>query len=132
MRIMLDINVLISYILFNNKMMNLFYDYILNNEQLILSNIIVDEIRKVFKRKFSDKICVLEKFISDLDIEIINIDKIEPNLFQIRDANDYPILYSAIKGNVDIFITGDNDFTDVDITKPKIMTIKQYITNFIL
>ena len=131
MRIMLDTNVIISYILFNNETMGKFYNYILNKEELIISNIIIDELKEVFERKFKSKKDILEIFLKSLEAECININAIEnKDLFEIRDPADYPILYSAIKGNVDIFITGDEDFKDVNINKPKIMTIKEYMNKY--
>ena len=131
MRIMLDTNVIISYILFNNETMEKFYNYILNKEELIISNIIINELKEVFDRKFKSKKDNLEIFLKSLEVECIHINDIEENdLFEIRDPGDYPILYSAIKGNVDIFITGDEDFKDVNINKPKIMTIKEYMNKY--
>ena len=131
MRIMLDTNVIISYILFNNETMEKFYNYILNKEELIISNIIINELKEVFDRKYKSKKDNLEIFLKSLEVECIHINDIEENdLFEIRDPGDYPILYSAIKGNVDIFITGDEDFKDVNINKPKIMTIKEYMNKY--
>lgn len=132
MRVMLDSNVIISYILFNNKTMSLFFDYVLNNETLLISNQIEEELRKVFNKKFPNKINDLEDFLDELDCEKVQVEKIENNAFEIRDAKDYPIFYSAIIGNADIFITGDSDFNNVIVDKPLIMSIKEYITNYII
>ena len=35
---------------------------------------------------------------------------------------DYPVLYTAILEDVDVLITGDKDFEDVDVERPEIMT----------
>lgn len=48
------------------------------------------------------------------------------NLFQIRDESDYPILYTAILEDVDILITGDKDFLDIEIERPEILTPAQF------
>lgn len=56
--------------------------------------------------------------------------KPEPGLFEIRDANDYPVLYTAIIENVDILITGDKDFSDIEIEKPEILTPSDYIEKY--
>ena len=53
------------------------------------------------------------------------------NLFDIRDINDYPVLYTAIIENIDIFITGDKDFLEVDIELPEIMTPGEFLEIFI-
>jgi hypothetical protein len=44
----------------------------------------------------------------------------KPGLFEIRDEKDYPVLYSAITEDVDVFITGDRDFDGLDLEKPEI------------
>lgn len=53
------------------------------------------------------------------------------NLFDIRDINDYPVLYTAIIENIDIFITGDKDFLDVEIEMPEIMTPGEFLERII-
>ena len=52
------------------------------------------------------------------------------NLFTIRDINDYPILYTAIIDNVDILITGDKDFLNIDIEKPEILTPTDFLIKY--
>lgn len=54
-------------------------------------------------------------------------DDIEEGLFEIRDLMDYPILYTAIIEDVDILITGDKDFFEIEIEKPEIMTPSEFI-----
>ncbi len=41
------------------------------------------------------------------------------------------ILYTAITENIDIFITGDKDFSDVNIEKPDIITPADFIAKYI-
>lgn len=53
------------------------------------------------------------------------------DLFAIRDWNDYPVLYTAIVEDVDVFITGDKDFADVEIEKPAIMSPAEFIDRYI-
>lgn len=52
---------------------------------------------------------------------------LEEGLFDIRDIKDYPVLYTAIIEDVDILITGDKDFKDIDIEKPEIMTPTEFL-----
>jgi predicted nucleic acid-binding protein len=40
----------------------------------------------------------------------------------IRDEYDYPILATVILENVDVLITGDKDFAEVDVDHPEILT----------
>ncbi len=52
-------------------------------------------------------------------------------LFEIRDVNDYPVLYTAIIENVDIFITGDKDFLGIGVEIPEIMTPADFMEKYV-
>lgn len=123
MRIMIDTNVLLSVTLFPRLKMTNMIAYITKNHTLVLCSHIIDEIRAVFNRKFPKEVSILERFLCKLSFELentpYNIDSKEFPI--IRDNNDLPILVSAILGDVDILITGDKDFLDVEIEKPEIM-----------
>ena len=125
---MFDTNIIISYILFKNESIDLFVNHILKKEKLVISDVIVGELIEVFNRKFPSKISLLNEFLASLDCEFTSVGKIDDyNLFSIRDIDDYPIFYSAIKADVDAFITGDEDIQEVVIDKPQILTMKEYI-----
>lgn len=57
--------------------------------------------------------------------------KIEPGLFEIRDAKDYPVLYTAIGEDVDVLITGNKDFSDADMEHPEILTPAQFLDRYV-
>ena len=40
---------------------------------------------------------------------------------------DRPILRSALSANVDILLTGDKDFLESSVIRPKIMTAAEFI-----
>lgn len=44
---------------------------------------------------------------------------------------DYPVLYTAIIEDVDVLVTGDKDFTNIDIEKPEIMSPAQFMERFL-
>ena len=41
------------------------------------------------------------------------------------------MLYTAILEDVDVLVTGDRDFADIDIEKPEIMTPTEFIEKFL-
>ncbi|MGI6145748.1 MAG: hypothetical protein ACOYED_08300 [Peptococcia bacterium] len=41
-----------------------------------------------------------------------------------------PILVTALLSDVDILITGDKDFFDVDIDRPEILTPREYLEKY--
>ena len=129
---MLDTNVLISILFFPNNKFIQMLQYITQEHQLVLSSFVTDELIAVAEKKFPAKKKAIDIFLTGLSYEFVYTPKtLEKGLFEIRDIKDYPVLYTAIIENIDIFITGDKDFTDVDIEKPKIMTPTDFIDHFI-
>ena len=45
----------------------------------------------------------------------------------VRDQKDSPILATALIEDIDIFITGDKDFLVLEIDRPEIMTMKDFL-----
>lgn len=132
MRIMLDTNVLISMLLFPSEHFKRMLDHITRNHKLVLSSFVIDELFAVTARKFPTKRYAVDNFLSDLSYDLVYTPRhMRGNLFEIRDKNDYPVLYTAIIENIDILITGDKDFLDIDIDLPEIMTPADYIERFI-
>lgn len=131
MRIMLDTNVLISMILFPGKRFTQMLEYITQHHTLVLSSFVVDELFAVVERKFPSKRDAIDSFLSKLGYELVYTPhKMKVGLFDIRDMNDYPVLYTAIVEDVDILITGDKDFTGIPIERPEILTPADFISNY--
>lgn len=132
MRIMFDTNVLISMILFPGISFQKMLDFITRRHQLVLSSFVVDELFAVVERKFPGKKKAIDEFLSNLAYELVYTPHHMPGgVFEIRDVNDYPVLYTAIIENVDIFITGDKDFLDVNIEIPEIMTPADFMEKYV-
>ena len=97
MRIMLDTNVLISALLFPGVKMDAMMNYIFTHHQLVLSSYVVDELKRVVKRKFRGKEMATNKLLMMMSFEYVYTpSKVESGLFDIRDAKDYPVLYLSL------------------------------------
>ena len=132
MRGMLDTNVIISALLFPSAKMNAMMECVLMKHRLVLSSYVVDELKRVVRRKFPQKEAVIDKLLTMLSFEYAYTpEEIEDGLFYIRDIKDYPVLYTAILEDVDVLVTGDRDFADIDIEKPEIMTPAEFIEKFL-
>ncbi len=128
MRVMLDTNVLISMVLFPGERFGRMLEGIIRDHTLVLSSFVVEELLVVVERKFPTRKDAIEKFLSNLDYELVLTPHVmPPGLFAIRDMKDYPVLYSAIAGGIDILVTGDKDFAEVVVDKPKILTPSEFI-----
>lgn len=129
---MLDTNVLISALLFPGAKMDAMMNSIFTQHQLVLSSYVVDELKSVVRRKFPKKESTIEKLLMTMSFEYVYTpSEIESGLFDIRDIKDYPVLYTAIIEDVDILITGDKDFADIDIEKPEIMNPTEFMERFL-
>lgn len=132
MRIMLDTNILISIAIFNSEILKEMLINICEKHTLVLSTQVIKELEEVVKRKFPNRINNMDKFLYQLPYELDHISNaiIKNSKIHIRDIKDLPILTSAIESDVDIFITGDKDFKEVKINKPKIMTAAEFLEKY--
>lgn len=128
---MVDRNVLISLLVFSSKKMNQMMECIFTEHQLVLSSYIVEELKDVVRRKFSDKVGVVDTLLAKMNYEYVYTpDILDETLFEIRDVKDYPVLYTAVLEDVDILVTGDSDFEDVDVDKPEILTPTEFVERY--
>ena len=128
---MLDTNILISVLLFPSERMNQMMDYIFKNHELVLSSYVVEELKDVVNRKFPKKVRVVDTLLAKMSYEYVYTpETIDESLFSIRDMKDYPVLYTAILEDVDVLITGDKDFEDVDVERPEIMTPGELVLRY--
>jgi putative PIN family toxin of toxin-antitoxin system len=128
---MLDTNVLISMVFFPSKRFAQLIEHITRKHTLILSSFVVDELVAVAEKKFPSRKDTIDRFLSRLAYELVYTPhKMQGGLFDIRDRDDYPVLYTAIVENVDVLITGDKDFADVSVEKPEILTPSAFIAMY--
>jgi predicted nucleic acid-binding protein len=92
---------------------------------------VIDELFDVIRRKFPNQEKTVDAFLSRIPYELVYTPKQpSPGLFEIRDPDDYAVLYSAITEDVDIFITGDKDFENLNLDKPEILTPAQFLARY--
>lgn len=131
MRVLIDTNVLISAALNTNSTPYQAYKKAASypNHGLICEQN-VDELKRIFNKKFSNKLAALDQFLSTalLTLELVPVPTDElASEAQIRDVNDRPILRAAIEANADILLTGDKDFLESGVTDPVIMTPAEFL-----
>ena len=131
MRVMLDTNVLLSALLFPGERMDRLMRCIFEEHRLVLSSFVVGELHSVVERKFLTKTQAVDTLLSAMSYELVYTPReMRQDLFTIRDAKDYPVLYTAIAEDVDVLVTGDKDFSDVEIERPDILTPSEFIERF--
>lgn len=131
MRVLIDTNILISAALYSNGTpYRAFIKAVSYPNHGLICEQNIDEMRRIFNRKFPRKIAALEKFLSlalmTLEMVPTPVEEYKSEM-QIRDINDRPILRAAIHANADILLTGDKDFLESDLENPKIMTAIDFV-----
>jgi len=131
MKVMLDTNILISAFIFKSKKLNELIYKLSKEHEIIICSYTIEELKELMKSKFNIDMKYLDEFLMDFPFNLVySPNSVEKKLFKIRDENDYIILHTAIMENVDIFITGDKDFNDVDIEKPEIMSPTEFLETY--
>jgi len=130
-KVMLDTNILVSAILDGKS--NLYQAYKKAVEppyQSLICDQNLEELRRVFHRKFPEKISALENFIESSQ-SVVEVVSVPPSTRSgeelVRDPDDRPILRAAIEAGAEILITGDKDFLESGLTTPRIMTASDFL-----
>ena len=127
MRVMLDTNILVSAFVFRSRKIYEVVDFIVSNHTLVLASYVVDELKDVVGRKFPKLTGELDEFLATLSFTLVYSPRLIPTgLLEMRDISDIPILYTAVIEGVDVLITGDKDFDDIDVEMPVIMKLSEF------
>jgi len=131
MRVMVDTNVLVSALLFPSPLMNRVIYKITTDHRLVLSSYVIDELLNVTRRRFPNRTEAVDLLLKRLPYELVRTpEHPEMGLFHIRDEKDYPVLYSAVTEDIDIFITGDRDFDELSMERPKIVGPAEFLEKY--
>lgn len=131
MRVMLDTNILFSAFFFPNGTTGKTLGYLTSYHQIVLCSYVIEEIKRVILKKVPNKSHDFDVFLTQLDYEYAHTpNQMDTTLYEIRDPKDYPILYSAILYNVDVLLTGDEDFRATSITHPEILTPREFLDKY--
>ena len=132
MRVMLDTNILISAFIFKSKKLNCLIEKLSKEHEIILCSYVIEELQNVLKEKFPNiKLTNIDEFLETFSFEFVYSPKIvDKKLFEIRDNEDYLILHTAIVENVDILITGDKDFENIEINNLEILKPSEFLNKY--
>jgi len=130
MRYVFDTNVIVSAFLFDKSRPAIALQFTLENEVILLSQKLLEEItevltRKKFKRYIDDatRIRLLEYLVCSASIV-----KVCVNVNEYRDPKDNQILELALSGKADYIITGDLDLLTMNPFQTiEIITVEQFL-----
>ena len=131
MKVMIDTNIIISAILFpNGRAAEALKKALVQPYQPIVCDYIVDELYRKFQEKFPNKSAELKAFLnmSLSIIRLVNTPKEDNELEKnIRDVKDRPIFRAAYSADVDLLLTGDKDFLEASIKRPRVISAADFI-----
>ena len=131
MRILIDTNVLVSVALSTTGTPYLAYIKATAPPcRGLIAEQSIDELKRVFNKKFPDYLPSLNRFLSGAlpEIEIVPTPACENEAeAQVRDASDRLILRAALAANADVILTGDKDFLEAGLAKPTVLTPAQFL-----
>ena len=125
MKILADTNILISALLYPRSNPGIALMHIADNYSLILTDYNISELHRVTKAKFPEKLADVDVLLAELTFELI-VAPLSPQKL-IAGPKDAPILNAAILADVDIILSGDKHFRELQIERPKVMTVAEYI-----
>ena len=131
MKVMLDTNILISAFIFKSKLMNDLIYKLSAEYEIVICSYVIEELYELLESKFNVRKDELDIFLKSFPFTLVESSKnTKIKLFSIRDEDDYIILHTAIEKDIDLFITGDKDFFDVKVDKPKIISAREFFDEY--
>lgn len=112
MRIFLDTNVLASSIA-TRGLCNEVFEAVLRDHVLLTCEPVLVELERVLTSKLHVPGAVAAAFVTLVRDEGTLLHEMQAPSFPIPDADDVPILASAIAGKADVFVTGDKALLDL-------------------
>lgn len=121
----MDTNILISALLYPASKPSQALLHAARYHELVLSDYNIAEFRRIVQDKFPKAQSDIEVFLAELSFELV----IAPHAPQklIADPKDAPILNAAIIEDVDIIISGDKHFLNLDMERPQVMSAAAYL-----
>ncbi|MCX5902715.1 MAG: putative toxin-antitoxin system toxin component, PIN family [Proteobacteria bacterium] len=113
MRIFLDTNVLASAVATRGLCADVLRE-VLARHDLIISNALLKELKRVLQKKFSVPSQLISGFIAMLQQDTILAAPIDSPGIQIKDKDDIIILAAALSAEAELFITGDKELLELE------------------
>jgi len=128
---MVDANVVISAMVFKSSRMAEVLRKASEKHELCIASYTIEEVKHVLKDKFTSASADIDKFFENYSYTLIATpaDNGEA-LVEIRDPKDYPVIHAAITNQIDVLVTGDRDFFELEIRRPAIVTPAEFMAKY--
>lgn len=128
MKVVFDTNVLVAALVFPGGRGEAAVRRILDEQdQLVLSKPILDELLGVLARKFSrdaEELARVALFLSDLSLAV----RPRKRLHVVKDEPDNRVLECAVAGRADMIVTGDKNLLELrEYRGVRIVSLREYL-----
>lgn len=130
MKVVVDTNVLFSIVFYPSQQLTDLYEFLQSEHEFVVFDYVIEELMLVATRKRPGAMASVQTFLESISVHSADSSDVSTSTI-IRDAKDQPILDAAIAIGADIILTGDKDFTSLEIDHPRIMTPSQFIAEFL-
>jgi len=133
MKVLIDTNVLISAALNpNGKAAQAYFKATESPYESVICDYCIDEFKRIVRIKMLKHTTAFNAFLATalITAQIITAppdNERVPLESDIRDSKDQPIIRAAIRAKVDIILTGDKDFLESGIKKPKMVSPAEFL-----
>lgn len=112
MRLFLDTNVLVSAYTARGICADLMR-HILAEHELLTGEVNIAELRRVLRDRFRASAAIIDSVEAELRDQVVVPKPLKPSPVPVRDPDDRWVLESAVAGEADLLVTGDQHLLDV-------------------
>jgi len=128
MRVLIDTNVLISAMIWQNSIPATAVFHVAKHHEALICEQSLHELRAIINLKFQKYESDIDAFLSSFRYEQISAKEgVGPH---VRDVKDQTIMDAAAANTVDIILTGDNDFLCMDLSYPQCLKPAEYLEKY--
>ncbi|MCL2754570.1 MAG: putative toxin-antitoxin system toxin component, PIN family [Oscillospiraceae bacterium] len=128
MTVLVDTNILVSALLYPNSVPAMALTLSSKKYNLILCDYCIAELCRITEAKFPHKSFEIKLLLDSVLYKTVTA-PCHPNTL-INDPKDAPILNAATLHNVDVIISGDKHFLNLEIEHPKILRAADFLELF--
>jgi len=125
MRVMPDTNIIISALMFPDSKPAEVLTRIASRHEMVLSSYLINEVESVLRLKYPKLLPAAQELFRTMSFELAS--ESDQTDIVITDPKDQPILNAAIAGAVDVIVSGDKHFKELNTRQPKVMSPSEFL-----
>lgn len=129
MRVMIDTNVIVLAVYNPKSKPASVLRHVCEKHDFVLCDYIIAECYDVIMRKFPQHTTAFDNLLTTLRYELVAAPR---SGLDMSDPKDSPILNAALTAEVDIIVSGDRHFLEIDMERPRVLSPAEYFDSEML